>query len=310
MIKLLKDVELLAPLDLSLLITGDNGTGKSQLAKVVHMNSSRRQGPFVDVNCAALQDTLLENELFGSEKGAFTGADHARAGKVAAANGGTLFLDEIGELSMTAQAKLLQLLQNKEYHTVGGTRLLRADVRVIAATNADLRQRMNEKRFRDDLFFRLEVLPLRVPNLRERREDIGELAAYFCARTLQRHVLSPVIELSPGALAELRAREWPGNIRQLENVVQAGVIRACGKRAAQVEARHLFPETYDEAPDSEPRALSFQEETRRFQRALLQRTLRETDWNVTATARRLDLARAHVYNLVNSFGLTIDRNRN
>jgi Nif-specific regulatory protein len=276
---------------------------------VVHANSGRRQGPFIEVNCAALQDNLLENELFGAEKGAFTGADQARPGKVAAANGGTLFLDEIGELSLTAQAKLLQLLQSKEYYSVGGTRLQVADVRVIAATNVDLRQMTKDKRFRDDLLSRLEVLPFRVPNLRERREDIAELAEHFCSRTLQRYVLGPGVELSPGALAELRAREWPNNIRQLENVVQAGVIRACGQRAPQVEARHLFPESYEEAPDSEPRVFSFQEETRRFQSALLHRTLRETDWNISATAKRLDLARAHVYNLINSYGLTIDRTR-
>lgn len=301
--KLLRNVEAVARLDVSLMITGETGTGKSQLARVVHNNSSRRSGPFVEVNCAAIPEALMESELFGAVPGAHSTATSRAEGKVASAQGGTLFLDEIAELPWSAQAKLLQLLQAKQFYPLGSTRLVHADVRVIAATNADLVARIAQKKFREDLYYRLEVLPLRIPSLRERREDIRELAQYFCSRAVQQHGLSGVT-LSPGALAELKNQPWPGNIRQLENVVVAGTIRAGAFGAGQVEVSHLFPEEGNQ-PDSRP--TSFQEQTRRFQQSLLERTLGETDWNVAATARVLDITRAHVYNLVRTFGLSRTR---
>ncbi len=267
----LHHVALVAPLDVHVLLTGETGTGKSQLARVIHDNGPRATHPFVTLNCATLPETLIESELFGAL-----------------------------ELSHTAQAKLLHLLQAKEYYPLGGTKPLRANVRVIAATNTDLQQAVGERRFREDLFYRLQVLPIRVPSLAERREDIPLLAAFFCAQACQRHGL-PRLELSPNALRAAESAAWPGNVRQLENAVEAAVIRAAGAHAEQVERAHLFPEEAARPEAGAP--VTFQEATRRFQERLLQDALEAEGWNVVDTARRLDLARSHVYNLIRAFGL-------
>lgn len=299
--KVLAEAELAARLDAAVLITGDTGTGKTQLARVIHDNSSRAKAPFVSINCAALPESLVENELFGAVPGAHSTAARALEGKVTAAKGGTLFLDEISELTVKAQAKLLQLLQTKEYYPLGSSRALKADVRIMAATNADLQELIAERRFREDLFYRLQVLTLRMPSLRARAEDLELLAVHFCAEVVSQHGLARV-ELSPGAMSALKSREWPGNVRELEHVIEAGVIRAAMQGGGQVEASALFPDQSLGRDESTSR--SFQEETRRFQKSLLWHVLRETDWNITETARRLDLARAHVYNLIKSFGLS------
>lgn len=298
--RLLRDVEAVARLDVSLMITGETGTGKSQLARIIHQNSSRKELPFVELNCAAIPENLLENELFGAAAGAHSAAATKVVGKVAAAEGGTLFLDEIAELPFSAQAKLLQLLQTKEYYPLGSSRVVIANVRVIAATNADLTSRIKDQTFREDLYYRLQVLPLRIPSLRERRGDIQEIAQYFCNKVVQQHNLARVA-LSPAALTALSRHPWPGNVRQLENAIVAGTIRAASEEAEQVEVRHLFPEDTNQ-PESKP--TSFQEQTRKFQHRLLEQTLRDTDWNIAATARALDLTRAHVYNLIKLFGLS------
>jgi Nif-specific regulatory protein len=296
----LRQVALVTPLDVHVLLTGETGTGKSQLARVIHDNGPRAHHPFVTLNCAALPEALIESELFGALPGAHSTATRKVEGKVEAAERGTLLLDEIGELSHSAQAKLLHLLQAKEYYPLGGTKPQRANVRVIAATNIDLRQAVAERRFREDLLYRLQVLPIRVPSLAERREDIPLLAAFFCAEACARHGL-PRLELSPNALRAAGSAEWPGNVRQLENAVEAAVIRAAGEHAKQVERAHLFPGS-PTAPQPEE-GLTFQEATRRFQLGFLQDTLEAQGWNVVETARRLDLARSHVYNLIRAFGL-------
>src|SRR6185295_9638073 len=195
----LHQVALVAPLDVSVLLTGESGTGKSQLARVIHDNGARAAHPFVTVNCAALPESLIESELFGALQGAHSTATRRIDGKVAAAERGTLFLDEVGELSPAAQAKLLHLLHAREYHPLGGTKAIKANIRVIAATNADLQQAVTEKRFREDLFFRLHVLPIRVPTLAERREDIRELVLGFAAQACERHRLAQILP-SPNAL--------------------------------------------------------------------------------------------------------------
>jgi len=296
----LHHVALVAPLDVHVLLTGETGTGKSQLARVIHDNGPRAAHPFVTLNCAALPETLIESELFGALPGAHSTATRRIEGKVESAERGTLFLDEIGELSPAAQAKLLHLLHAKEYYPLGGTRPLRANVRLIAATNTDLQQAVAEGRFREDLFYRLQVLPVRVPSLAERREDIPLLAAFFCAQACRRHGL-PRLALSPNALRAAESAEWPGNVRQLENAVEAAVIRAAGEHAKQVERVHLFPDSVAAAePDA---AATFQEATRRFQARLLHDALEAQGWNVVDTARRLDLARSHIYNLIRAFGL-------
>lgn len=300
----LEQAMLAAPLDVNVLITGESGTGKGQLARAIHDNSPRARGPFVELNCAAIPTTLVESELFGACAGAHAEARKDRLGKVAAAEGGTLFLDEIAELPAESQAKLLHVLQSRTYYPLGATKPVQADVRLVAASNTDLEEAVREKRLREDLYYRLQVLPIRLPALRERRDDVPELARALARSACERHRL-PLLELSPGALRAVEAAEWPGNVRQLENALEAAVIRAAGQGAVRVEAGHVFPEDPQD-PGSEDRAPTFQEATRRFQREMLERTLSETDWNVSEAARRLDLARSHVYNLVRAFGLSRD----
>ncbi|MDX2168768.1 MAG: sigma-54-dependent Fis family transcriptional regulator [Deltaproteobacteria bacterium] len=299
----LRQAALVAPLDVAVLITGPSGTGKTQLAKVIHDNSPRSGAPFQELNCSAFSRELLESELFGAEKGGHSQADRRIDGKIAGAEGGTLFLDEIAELSLEVQSKLLQLLQSKQYFPLGASKPVHANVRFIAATNADLATAVAEHRFREDLYYRLAVVPIRMPTLAERRQDIAELAAHFCARAATDLGL-PALTLSPNALHVMRVAEWPGNVRELSNVVTRAAIFAAGEGLLQIEPRHVFPGVSEPSPaEASEHQETFQAATRRFQSSLLQKVLDETDWNISETARRLDLTRTHIYNLVRAFGL-------
>jgi Nif-specific regulatory protein len=313
--RVLEQAHMVAALDLTLLLTGESGTGKSQFARIVHENSPRADRPFVELNCAALPETLVESELFGALQGAHSTATRPLVGKVAAAEGGTLLLDEVGDVPLAAQGKLLHLLQTREYFPLGSAKPHHADVRILAATNCDLSRAVAERRFREDLFYRLEVMPIRLPSLAERKEDIAELARHFAGEACTRHKLG-TIGLAPASVRALEAAPWPGNIRQLAHVVEAGVVRAATERCAEVEPRHLFPETAFDAPDELTGAIpaglfgteaSFHEATRRFQTELLRRTLDETGGNVTEAARRLKMARSHVHRLIRAFGLGTGR---
>jgi Nif-specific regulatory protein len=297
----LEQIALVAPLDVSVLLTGDTGTGKSLFARIIHDNSARARQPFVEINCAALPAQLVESELFGALPGAHSTATRRIEGKVAAAARGTLLLDEIAELSPEVQAKLLSFVQSKRYYPLGATKPETADVRVIAATNTDLERAVAEGRFREDLFYRLQVLPVRVPSLAERREDVAELVSHFAHEACTRHGL-PRVAPSPGALLAAETTAWPGNVRQLAHAVEAAAIRAVGEGAAQLEPRHLFPNAPRSAAADQP--VTFHERTRRFQTEILREALDQHDWNVTEVARRLDLARTHVYNLIKAFGLS------
>ncbi|PKN54488.1 MAG: AAA family ATPase [Deltaproteobacteria bacterium HGW-Deltaproteobacteria-14] len=298
--RLLHDAALVAPLDVTVLITGPSGTGKSAVASVIAANGARRGRPFVELNCAALPDDLIESELFGALPGAHSTANRKVPGKVEAADGGTLFLDEIGELSLRAQAKLLQLLQNGTYYPLGANKPQVADVRILSATNIDLAARVADKAFREDLYYRLAVMELRVPPLDARREDVVPLAEHFCARAAAKHRL-PVTPLSEGARLLLISASWPGHVRQLAHAVEAAVIRAAGAGAEVVAPHHFGPSAGGAHPSEEP--MTFQAATRRFQTTLVGDALRATDWNVSQCADNLGLARSHLYNLIRSFGL-------
>ncbi len=297
--RVLRDVAAAAPRKVTVLLTGPSGTGKTQLARIIHDNSPRRDGPFVGLNCASLPEALVESELFGAMPGAHSTATRRITGKVEAAEGGTLFLDEIADLPLGAQSKLLQLLQSLEYFPLGATKPVRADVRIIVATNTDLEAAVERRAFREDLLYRIRIVPIPVPPLSARTEDVGELLEMFCLRACDAHGLAP-LAISPRALRAAESADWPGNVRQLENAVEAAVIRAAAEQATRLEVHHLFIE---ESARDVGISETFQGATRRFQGQLVLRTLEENGWNIVETARRLDVTRSHVYNLIRAHGL-------
>jgi two-component system response regulator GlrR len=303
-------VSRLAPTDVTVLITGESGTGKELVARALHAQSQRAANPFVAINCAALPSELLESELFGHVRGAFTGAQRDREGVFAAAEGGTLFLDEIGDASLAVQAKLLRVLQERRYNRVGSTVEVGADVRVVAATNRDLRADVAAGRFREDLLFRLHVVPLRMPPLRERADDIPVLAELFLERTAERYGRR-VPGIAADALNLLIQYRWPGNVRELANVMEAALLLAHGNL---IEAKHLEalmleeatprPAARDFPDDAVARLLEVDElpplrEVRdSVERAYLEEVLRRSDGNVTAAARRAGRTRSDFYELL------------
>jgi len=279
-------VDQVADSSATVLIQGESGTGKELVAKTIHARSARTKGPFVAVNCAALPEALLESELFGYEKGAFTGAAGRKEGRFELADGGTLFLDEVADLSPVTQPKILRVLQEGEFERLGGTRTLRVDVRIVAATNQDLAQMVREKRFREDLYYRLNVITINVPPLRERREDIHVLAQHFLRMYAAKN--NRKLEgFTDEALRRLEAYAWPGNVRELENVIERGVVLA---RSAQMDIADLPPEIAGATPLPEG-VLSVRIGTplAEVEQRLLEETLRVTKGNKTLTARLLGI---------------------
>ena len=292
-----------APTTGRVLVHGENGSGKELVARAVHAGSARRAGPFVEVNCAAIPEELIESELFGHEKGAFTGALARRRGKFELADGGTLFLDEIGDMSLKTQAKVLRALEERAFERVGGKDTIRVDVRVIAASNRDLEGLIRDGRFRDDLYYRLNVIPIEVPPLRERRDDVPALVdhfvALFCAENGKR-----AKAISGEALAYFLAYDWPGNVRELRNMVERLVIMAPGD---VIDADHLpAPLRPKDAPGpgAEPRERSLREARDHFERSYILAELRANDWNMTRTAERLGIERSHLYRKLKAYGIT------
>jgi DNA-binding NtrC family response regulator len=297
MVKLLETARKAARSDSTVLLLGESGTGKEVLAREIHRASPRVEGPFVAVNCAALTESLLESELFGHEKGAFTGATSARVGRIEAAHGGTLFLDEIGDTTPALQVKLLRVLQERTLERVGGQRSIEVDLRVVAATNRDLRARTAAGEFRADLFYRLNVIALDVPPLRDRPADIAALARHFVAE-LAREVKRPGLELSDEALARLATHAWPGNVRELRNALERAAVLADGPR---IEA-HDLPEDVGAAPGAQAES-GFHGQVEAFRRELLRATLAESGGNQAEAARRLGLQRTYLARLVRKYGL-------
>jgi two-component system nitrogen regulation response regulator NtrX len=307
-----------APTTGSVLITGENGTGKELVAHSIHALSPRYNRPFVEVNCAAIPEELIESELFGHEKGSFTGATQLRRGKFDLANGGTLFLDEIGDMSMKTQAKILRILQEQKFERVGGSQTIQVDVRIVAATNKDLKAEIQKGSFREDLFYRLNVIPFVVPPLRERREDIPALATHFLKEFCATHGRKPRL-LADEALRVLAAYPWPGNVRELKNLIERVVILTTESEEGQpVTAASLFDHLKEDSqgfrtegaiPDAgsgDSAAVSsrnLRDARSEFEKDFILKTLKEQGNNVSRTAAILGIERSHLHRKIKSYGI-------
>ena len=304
-----EQIRLVAPSSASVLITGENGTGKELVARAVHSQSSRSSKAFIEINCAAIPDELIESELFGHEKGAFSGALSQKKGKFDLADGGTIFLDEIGDMSLRTQAKVLRVLQERRFERVGGTRTIEVDVRILAATNKQLEEEIRQGCFREDLFYRLNVVPFRVPPLRERKEDIPPLIDHFldifCRKEGRERngILPEAVELMKGY-------DWPGNIRELKNIVERLVIMSPGRSIAvdqlpdyiRGEGIHL------DAGRGEGGAVnSLREAREEFEREFILHKLEEYGWNISRTAEAIELERSNLHRKIKSYGIDLKK---
>jgi len=299
-------IQKVAETDLTVLIRGESGTGKELVAQALHQHSARKQAPFVAVNCAAISRDLVESELFGHEKGAFTGAEARRVGRFEAAEGGTIFLDEIGDMAPETQAKVLRVLQERSFERVGGSKPLAVDVRVVAATHRDLERDVREERFREDLYYRLKVVEIELPPLRERREDLPALATRFLEQLAERHGRARR-RLSAGALAALSRHPWPGNVRELRNVVERAAVLAAGEEIEVDDLALPAPRDASAAAPEELAGLPFGEAKRsaavQFERAFLLRALRENGGNISRTAEAIGMVRQSLQQKIRELGL-------
>lgn len=295
-------IELVAPSSSIVLITGESGSGKELVAREIHRKSSRHKGPFVEVNCAAIPRELIESELFGHEKGSFTGAIERKKGKFELADGGTLFLDEVGDMSKDAQAKVLRVIETREFQRVGGARNIKVDVRIIAATNKDLEQEVKKGNFREDLFFRLNVIPIRVPPLRERKDDIPLLVEHFL-HLIAEQFGKPKKKISEAAMKALLEYHWPGNVRELKNLVERLFIMSSGEIITEEDIKASL--------GMEPggiqnyfRLKTLKEARDAFERDFILKKLEENNWNISKTAESISLERTALYRKLKHLGIT------
>jgi two-component system, NtrC family, nitrogen regulation response regulator NtrX len=327
-----------APTTGSVLITGENGTGKELVAHSIHALSPRYNKPFVEVNCAAIPEELIESEMFGHEKGSFTGATALRRGKFDLAHGGTLFLDEIGDMSLKTQAKILRILQEQKFERVGGSQTISVDVRIVAATNKDLKIQIGRGQFREDLFYRLNVIPFQIPPLRERREDIPFLASHFLREFANTHG-KRLREVTSDAMEVLKAYTWPGNVREFKNLIERVVIlttevedgepvtvatllghlhdEALSARFLERTSELASPKVQEETPEAseesngEPALAALtsnltsnlKDARQEFEKEFILKTLKENDWNISRTAQILGVERSHLHRKIKSFGI-------
>jgi len=297
---ILEIIDRVAPLETRVLITGENGTGKELVARAIHNNSERKDKPFIEVNCAAIPNELIESELFGHEKGSFTGAFQQRIGRFELANKGTLFLDEIGDMSLQAQSKVLHALESGRIERVGGAKKIEVDVRVISATNKNLKEEIDKGNFREDLYHRLNVIPIHIPPLRERADDITILIEHFTNDIAVKHK-KPAIKFSDDAISLMQSLPWTGNVRELRNVIERIMILVDKKEIKRSDIDFLATTGQSKIDDIIDGSNSFHEFKEKAERAFILKQLKENDWNISKTAEALDIQRSHLYNKMKKY---------
>jgi DNA-binding NtrC family response regulator len=295
-------IEKVAPLDTRVLITGENGTGKELVAKAIHNQSLRKDRSFVEVNCAAIPNELIESELFGHEKGSFTGAVQQRIGRFELANKGTLFLDEIGDMSLQAQAKVLRAIEDGKIERVGGGKKIEVDVRIISATNKNLLDEIEKGTFREDLYHRINVIPIQIPPLRERIDDIPVLINSFVEEITTKHK-KPLVKLHDDAMKFLQSMEWSGNVRELRNSVERIIIIIDKREITRKDIEILFSTGHNHLTDIIDINNSFQEFKEKAERAFILKQLEANNWNVSKAAEVLDIQRSHLYSKMKKYGI-------
>lgn len=306
MIQIKELIRKVAPSNSRVLISGENGTGKELVARAIHENSSRNRKRFVDVNCAAIPDELLESELFGHEKGAFTGALDRRIGKFEQADQGTLFLDEIGDMSIEAQAKVLRALQENQIVRVGGNETINVDVRVISATNKDLADEIEQGGFREDLYHRLNVIPIQLPPLRERKQDIPVLAVWFLKKLSQKEIIFSGKTFAPSALDAMKSMDWPGNIRELQNMIERVALLSTDDKITEKDIERLVirkKKMDDQMSGFIEETDSFQEFKEEAEKLFLLKKLDKYNWNISVTADSIGIQRSHIYNKMKKYDI-------
>lgn len=307
--QLRETIERVAPTQATVLITGENGTGKELVARAIHHFSTRNTSPLVEVNCAAIPEDLIESELFGHERGAFTGANERRRGRFDLANNGTLFLDEIGDMSLKTQAKILRILEEQRFERVGGTKTIQVDVRVIAATNKDLKQEIDEGWFREDLYYRLNVIPVQVPALRERTDDIPLLVEDFLEEFAQESGFARK-SVAKDVISILQRYPWPGNVRELKNFIERLVILVPEE---VIELQHIpasFHQDFDQvSPSTVLDHTNFKEAKIEFEKEYLRKKLEEHSWNISQTAESIGIERSHLHRKLKAYGVSHSKKR-